>query len=206
MTATLDRPPASCESFEQPEHFRLQRVSYSCKVFTRFLQWHSTTAAPRAWHSSRVLQTRQLHTGWRAFFGLGALSFLARAHSSHPREVSHEHSASKATAMATESPALKYTRKDLASLVYHPVRPLDVISEEIGIAPQDIAKLDANENLHPVPAEMMSAVTEALLGPTVCTSACLESSSALSNRSSSSSAARASIEGCDTQRTSLLLT
>jgi hypothetical protein len=28
---------------------------------------------------------------------------------------------------------LKYTRADLASLVYHPIRPLDVVSEEIGI-------------------------------------------------------------------------
>lgn len=64
--------------------------------------------------------------------------------------------------MAGVSPVLKYTRKDLASLVYHPVRPLDVISEEIGIKAEDIAKLDANENLHPVPAEMMAAVTNAL--------------------------------------------
>ena len=36
---------------------------------------------------------------------------------------------------------MKYTRKDLASLVYHPVRPLDVISDEIGIPVQDIAKV-----------------------------------------------------------------
>jgi histidinol-phosphate/aromatic aminotransferase/cobyric acid decarboxylase-like protein len=56
----------------------------------------------------------------------------------------------------------KYTRKDLKDLIYHPVRPLDVISEEIGIKAEDIAKLDANENLHPVPAEMMKAVTDAL--------------------------------------------
>lgn len=27
--------------------------------------------------------------------------------------------------------ALKYTRKDLAKLTYHPVRPLDVISAEV---------------------------------------------------------------------------
>ena len=46
---------------------------------------------------------------------------------------------------------LKYTRADLASLVYHPIRPLDVVSEEIGIPAEEIAKLDANENLHPVP-------------------------------------------------------
>ena len=57
---------------------------------------------------------------------------------------------------------LKYTRADLASLVYHPIRPLDVVSEEIGIPAEEIAKLDANENLHPVPEEMMTAVTEAL--------------------------------------------
>ena len=39
------------------------------------------------------------------------------------------------------SPVLKYTRQDLASLVYHPVRPLDVISEEINVRPEDIAKV-----------------------------------------------------------------
>mmetsp|Transcript_14102 Transcript_14102/g.34479 ORF Transcript_14102/g.34479 Transcript_14102/m.34479 type:complete len:639 (-) Transcript_14102:74-1990(-) len=60
------------------------------------------------------------------------------------------------------SGVLKYTRKDLADLTYHPVRPLDVISAEIGIPVEEMAKLDANENLHPVPAEMMTAVTEAL--------------------------------------------
>jgi len=60
------------------------------------------------------------------------------------------------------SGVLKYTRKDLAKLKYHPVRPLDVISREIGVPVNEIAKLDANENLHPVPAEMMEAVTSAL--------------------------------------------
>ena len=108
--------------------------------------------------SRGVLKRRQqLLAGWRALVGLGAVTLLSRAHSSHPRKLSRLHPA----AMASESPA-KYTRKDLASLVYHPVRPLDVISEEIGIKAEDIAKLDANENLHPVPAEMMAAVTEAL--------------------------------------------
>ena len=65
----------------------------------------------------------------------------------------------KGTAAEAETGVRKYTREDLRSLVYHPVRPLDVISEEIGIKAEDIAKLDANENLHPVPAEMMKAVT-----------------------------------------------
>jgi hypothetical protein len=63
---------------------------------------------------------------------------------------------------SSSSPLRKFLRADLDSLVYHPVRPLDVISEEIGIKAEDIAKLDANENLHPVPAPMMAAVTEAL--------------------------------------------
>jgi len=31
-------------------------------------------------------------------------------------------------------------------------------TEEIGIKADEIAKLDANENLHPVPVEMMKAV------------------------------------------------
>jgi len=64
--------------------------------------------------------------------------------------------------MAGLNSVLKYTRPDLAGLVYHPVRPLDVISQEIGVPVKDIAKLDANENLHPVPAEMMAAVNDAL--------------------------------------------
>jgi len=64
--------------------------------------------------------------------------------------------------MAGKDSVLKYTRPDLASLIYHPVRPLDVISAEIGVPVKDIAKLDANENLHPVPKEMMEAVTHAL--------------------------------------------
>merc|ERR1712216_708675 len=65
-------------------------------------------------------------------------------------------------AAAAMADVLKYTRADLASLVYHPIRPLDVVSEEIGIPSDQIAKLDANENLHPVPDELMAAVTEAL--------------------------------------------
>ena len=36
---------------------------------------------------------------------------------------------------------------------YEPVRPLDVIARELGIATDDLAKLDANENLYgPIPA------------------------------------------------------
>ncbi|EKX51272.1 hypothetical protein GUITHDRAFT_151027, partial [Guillardia theta CCMP2712] len=57
---------------------------------------------------------------------------------------------------------LKFVREDLARVSYSPVRPLDVISAEIGIPPHQIAKLDANENLHPVPTEMMEALTSAL--------------------------------------------
>jgi len=34
---------------------------------------------------------------------------------------------------------LKYTRADLASLIYHPIRPLDVVSEEIGIPADQVA-------------------------------------------------------------------
>eukprot|EP00283_Hemiselmis_rufescens_P020966 CAMPEP_0173440546 /NCGR_PEP_ID=MMETSP1357-20121228/23109_1 /TAXON_ID=77926 /ORGANISM="Hemiselmis rufescens, Strain PCC563" /LENGTH=613 /DNA_ID=CAMNT_0014406043 /DNA_START=77 /DNA_END=1915 /DNA_ORIENTATION=- len=60
------------------------------------------------------------------------------------------------------SGVLKYTRADLAKLKYHPVRPLDVISKEIGVPVEEMAKLDANENLHPVPKPMMDAVTTAL--------------------------------------------
>lgn len=36
---------------------------------------------------------------------------------------------------------------------YHPVKPLDVLAAEIGVAVQDLVKLDANENLYgPHPA------------------------------------------------------
>jgi hypothetical protein len=34
---------------------------------------------------------------------------------------------------------LKYTRADLASLIYHPIRPLDVVSEEIGIPCDEVS-------------------------------------------------------------------
>jgi hypothetical protein len=36
-----------------------------------------------------------------------------------------------ASAMSVKDSVLKYTRPDLASLVYYPVRPLDVISAEV---------------------------------------------------------------------------
>jgi hypothetical protein len=36
-------------------------------------------------------------------------------------------------ALNSMADVLKYTREDLKTLVYHPIRPLDVVSEEIGI-------------------------------------------------------------------------
>jgi histidinol-phosphate aminotransferase len=46
---------------------------------------------------------------------------------------------------------------------YHPVKPLDVLAAEIGVAVDDLVKLDANENLHgPIP-EVLEAVRAAPL-------------------------------------------
>jgi len=43
--------------------------------------------------------------------------------------------------MADASPVLKYIRKDLASLIYHPVRPLDVISGQLQHPPRKIPRI-----------------------------------------------------------------
>lgn len=44
-------------------------------------------------------------------------------------------------------------RGDFAQLdPYHPVKPLDVLAEEIGVPVAELVKLDANENLYgPLP-------------------------------------------------------
>ncbi len=47
--------------------------------------------------------------------------------------LSHAEGETFRRALSTMSGVLKYTRADLAKLKYHPVRPLDVISKEIGV-------------------------------------------------------------------------
>lgn len=43
----------------------------------------------------------------------------------------------------------KLFRKDFKSLdPYHPVKPLEVLAEEIGVPVDKLVKLDANENLY----------------------------------------------------------
>jgi hypothetical protein len=50
-------------------------------------------------------------------------------------------------------PSLYQTLQDFTSLdPYAPVKPLDVLAEEIGVKVEELVKLDANENLYgPVP-------------------------------------------------------
>ena len=40
---------------------------------------------------------------------------------------------------------LKYTREDLGALVYHPIRPLDVVSEEIGIPVAEVQSVSLSK-------------------------------------------------------------
>ncbi len=54
----------------------------------------------------------------------------------------------------------KFLREDLASLRYKPVKPLDVLSAEIGLPESELVKLDANENLWDLPPSVRAAMTE----------------------------------------------
>jgi histidinol-phosphate aminotransferase len=59
-------------------------------------------------------------------------------------------------------PVLPFLRRDVAQLpLYTPVKPLDVLAEEIGVPIHALVKLDANENLYgPLPA-VRKAMAEA---------------------------------------------
>jgi len=57
--------------------------------------------------------------------------------------------------MSTFNTAL--LRPDLASLVYHPVKPLDQVAKEVGLPLEQLVKLDANENLHGPPPAVVQA-------------------------------------------------
>lgn len=61
---------------------------------------------------------------------------------------------------SSSSPA-RFFRPDFKSLdPYAPVKPLDVLAEEIGVKVEELVKLDANENLYgPVP-EIVKAIAE----------------------------------------------
>jgi len=53
-------------------------------------------------------------------------------------------------------------RSDINKLEeYKPIKPLDILSEEIGIPINKLIKLDANENLHGPPIEVQQAIKEA---------------------------------------------
>jgi len=53
-------------------------------------------------------------------------------------------------------------RSDIGKLEeYKPIKPLDILSEEIGIPINKLIKLDANENLHGPPIEVQQAIKEA---------------------------------------------
>ena len=57
---------------------------------------------------------------------------------------------------------LRFLRPDFADLpAYAPVKPLEVLAAEIGVPPESLVKLDANENLYGPPPEVREAVARA---------------------------------------------
>eukprot|EP01113_Clastostelium_recurvatum_P011167 TRINITY_DN1563_c0_g1_i1.p1 TRINITY_DN1563_c0_g1~~TRINITY_DN1563_c0_g1_i1.p1 ORF type:complete len:670 (+),score=148.27 TRINITY_DN1563_c0_g1_i1:1385-3394(+) len=56
----------------------------------------------------------------------------------------------------------KYLRSDQDSLeIYHPIKPFDVLAEEIGVPVDKLVKLDANENLYGPIQEIRDAIAKA---------------------------------------------
>eukprot|EP01113_Clastostelium_recurvatum_P002557 TRINITY_DN11079_c0_g1_i1.p1 TRINITY_DN11079_c0_g1~~TRINITY_DN11079_c0_g1_i1.p1 ORF type:complete len:223 (-),score=52.39 TRINITY_DN11079_c0_g1_i1:31-699(-) len=56
----------------------------------------------------------------------------------------------------------KYLRSDQDSLeIYHPIKPFDVLAEEIGVPVDKLVKLDANENLYGPIQEIRDAISKA---------------------------------------------
>lgn len=56
----------------------------------------------------------------------------------------------------------RFLREDVGELEeYHPVKPLDVLAEEIGLPIGQLVKLDANENLYGAPAAVYDAIAKA---------------------------------------------
>jgi len=57
---------------------------------------------------------------------------------------------------------LRFVRADFVELEeYEPVKPVDVLAEELGLTPAEIVKLDANENLYGPPAPVREAASQA---------------------------------------------
>ena len=57
---------------------------------------------------------------------------------------------------------LKFVREDFAEIgAYKPVKPLDVLAREIGVAEDELVKLDANENLYGAPPSVRAAIAAA---------------------------------------------
>ena len=58
----------------------------------------------------------------------------------------------------------RFLREDVGTLdEYEPVKPLDVMAEEIGVPIGQLVKLDANENLYGAPAAVYEAIAQANL-------------------------------------------
>jgi histidinol-phosphate aminotransferase len=56
----------------------------------------------------------------------------------------------------------RFLREDVGELEeYQPVKPLDVLAEEIGLPVEQLVKLDANENLYGAPAAVYDAIAKA---------------------------------------------
>ncbi len=58
----------------------------------------------------------------------------------------------------------RYLRPDLSTLeIYTPIKPLEVLAEEIGVPIDKLIKLDANENLYGPIQEVKEAITNSNL-------------------------------------------
>jgi histidinol-phosphate aminotransferase len=90
---------------------------------------------------------------------------VARPDQRHPQEALHQqrhprHHTRKGSNMA--DPSIAFVRDDFDSLpTYSPVKPLPVLSAEIGIPVDQLVKLDANENLFGALPEVVQAMTAA---------------------------------------------
>eukprot|EP01116_Phalansterium_solitarium_P019845 TRINITY_DN5696_c0_g1_i1.p1 TRINITY_DN5696_c0_g1~~TRINITY_DN5696_c0_g1_i1.p1 ORF type:complete len:904 (+),score=412.83 TRINITY_DN5696_c0_g1_i1:4982-7693(+) len=78
-----------------------------------------------------------------------------------PKKTQPTEPAAAAAAVAPFDKSL-LLRKDLAKLsAYTPIKPLDVVADEIGVPIEQLVKLDANENLYGPPEEVEAAMRQA---------------------------------------------
>jgi hypothetical protein len=87
---------------------------------------------------------------------LGQLEGLFGHAAAAARRLHVEGEKSQTTAEVVKS---RFVRTDLSNIgVYHPIQPLEVLAEEIGLPVEKLAKLDANENLYGPLEEVRQAI------------------------------------------------